>query len=183
MTFSTDGGRGGAYTSTRSSDKNPTCISGLSHLWKCLWNTPLQKPEGLRMTNVYPKNLWLDQGLRGCHVSEGKRAGLSGWKYQEMEGSEERRGGQQTNVRLPRQGDRVAEWVGFDRHVSHRLTAPSIAPGWPPWLTASRWRMNGVVRPTVSQSHIAVVTRPRLNRHTAAQGDLWVRRQTFGTEG
>lgn len=51
-----------------------------------------------------------------------------------MEGGEERRegGGQQTNVRLPRQGDRVAEWVGFDRHVSHRLTAPSIAPGWPP---------------------------------------------------
>lgn len=45
------------------------------------------------MTNVYPKNLWLDQGLRGCHVSEGKRAGLSGWKQQEMEGGEERRGG------------------------------------------------------------------------------------------
>lgn len=36
--------------------------------------------------------------------------------------------------------------------------------------------MNGVVRPTVSQSHIALATRPRLNRHTAAQGDLWVYR-------
>lgn len=43
--------------------------------------------------------------------------------------------------------------------------------------------MNGVVRPTVSQSHIAVATRPRLNRHTAAQGDLRVYRQTFGTGG
>lgn len=32
--------------------------------------------------------------------------------------------------------------------------------------------MNGVVRPTVSQSHIVAATRPRLNRHTAAQGDL-----------
>lgn len=36
------------------------------------------------------------------------------------------------NVRLPRKGDGVAEWVGFDRHVSHGLTAPSIAPGWQP---------------------------------------------------
>lgn len=96
-----------------------------------------------------------------------------------------RKGGRGTvmNVRLPRQGDRAAEWVGFDRHISHRLTAPSIAPGWSPWLTASRWRMNGVVRPTVSQSHIAEATRPLLNRHTAAQGDLWVYRQTLGTGG
>lgn len=41
--------------------------------------------------------------------------------------------------------------------------------------------MNGVVRPTVSQSHIAVATRPWLNRHTAAQGDLWASRLTAGT--
>ena len=55
------------------------------------------------------------------------------WKKEkEMEGKGRVEGGQQTNVRLPRQGDRVAEWVGFDRHISHRLTAPSIAPGWPP---------------------------------------------------
>lgn len=34
-----------------------------------------KKAESLRMTNVYPKNLWLDQGLRGCRVSDGKQTG------------------------------------------------------------------------------------------------------------
>lgn len=54
-----------------------TCITGLSHLQKCLWSTPFKKKktEGLRMTNVYPKILWLDRGLRGCRIPDGKQAG------------------------------------------------------------------------------------------------------------
>lgn len=39
----------------------------------------------------------------------------------------------------------------FDRHISHSLTALSIAPGCQVWLTASRWWLNGVVRATVNQ--------------------------------
>lgn len=106
---------------------------------------------------------------------------------QAMESWRERREGAlkdwwQTNGRPSMQGEAVTQWVGFDRHVSHRPTAPSIAPGWPLWLTASRWCMNRVVRTTVSQSQIATATRPWLNRHSCSRwspgthADFWHRR-------
>ncbi len=56
----------------------------------------------------------------------------------------------------------------FDRHISHRLTALSIAPGWQVWLTASRWWLNGVVRATVNQQHC----HGNKGGNTAARGDL-----------
>lgn len=131
-----------------------TCISGPSHLQERVWNTPLQEPGGLRMTNVDPKNLWLYQGLRGRHVSGG-RAGRQRSGGEKEETERWKTDGEPTTERPSGE----TRWVGSDRHVSHRPTAPSIAPGWPLWLTASRWRMNRVVRTTVSQSQIATATR------------------------
>lgn len=144
----------------------------------------ITKTRGFEDDKCVPKESVIGSGIKGlsCLWREtGRRWTDREWK-KEKDGL---KGGRGTvnECQIAQAGDRVAEWVGFDRHISHRLTAPSIAPGWPCWLTASRWRMNGVVRRTVSQSHIAVATRPRLNRHTAAQGDLWIYRQTFGTGG
>lgn len=156
-----------------------TCISGPSHLQEREWDTPSQDPGGLRMKNMDPANLWLYQGLRGRRVSGGKTGGQ--WSGGEKEETLRWKDWWQRNGRPAKQGDAVPQWVGSDRHVSHRPPAPWIAPGWPLWLTASRWRMNRVVRTTVSQSQIATATRPWLNRHSCsrwspgAHADFWHR--------
>lgn len=95
----------------------------------------ITKTRGSENDKCVPKESVIGSGIKGLQcVSDGKRAGDRQREEEREAGGGEGRveGGQQTNVGLPRQGDRVAEWVGLDRHISHRLTAPSIAPGWPP---------------------------------------------------
>lgn len=136
----------------------------------------ITKTRGFEDDKCVSKESVIGSGIKGlsCPWWEAGRR-QTDWvkkKEKEMEGKE---GWKEEHKQMSGGPGRETEWqwVGFDRHISHKLTALSIAPGWPPWLTASRWRMNGVVRQTVSQSHIAVATRaPAEQAHSCPRWSL-----------